>query len=50
MEVSIRFILTSGRYVINGQLYSVTSNSRFFTDLQQVKAWFGGVQRDRLEG
>lgn len=50
VEVTIRYIPGSSRYVINGRQYSVTSTARFFTNLQQVKAWFGGVREDRLEG
>lgn len=50
MEVSIRYIPGSSRYVINGRQYSVVRTAKFFTNLQQVKAWFGGVREDTLEG
>lgn len=37
------------RYTINRQLYDMEQFTTFFTNLQQVKAWFGGVQLDKVE-
>jgi hypothetical protein len=47
--VSISYVPAARRYLINDRVFNNVLGSRFFTNLQEVRAWFGGVKEDQLE-
>ena len=49
VQLLILYDTRENRYTINRQLYDMEQFTTFFTNLQQVKAWFGGVQLDQVE-
>jgi hypothetical protein len=50
VEIQIRYVPGNRRYTINREDYNLpSSTARFFTNLQQVKAWFGGAREDLMQ-
>ena len=48
--VTIRYVPGIRRYIINDHVFDDVTGGRFFTNLQEVRAWFGGIREDQLEG